>query len=101
MLCDSCQISNETVAIVKNCPDSAEQWKEAAARKNCAAEASQCDEPERLKYHCVINTFVNLTLEVCAYWKTIHLGMTFFSLLNILIFFFYKCFITQEHIKTF
>lgn len=62
---------------VENCPDSAEKWKEAAARKNCAAYANQCDEPDRLVYHCVINTFVNETLEVCAYWKTIHLGMKY------------------------
>lgn len=74
VLCDSCPISKETVAIVENCPDSAEKWKEAAARKNCAVYASQCDEPQRLVYHCVINTFVNQTLEVCAYGKTIHLG---------------------------
>lgn len=60
-----------------NCPDSAEKWKEAAARKNCAVYANQCDEPGRLEYHCVINTFVNETLEICAYRKTIHLGMKY------------------------
>lgn len=50
------------------------KWKEAAARKNCAAYAGQCDEPGRLVYHCVINSFANQTLEVCAYSKTIVLG---------------------------
>lgn len=60
--------------IVDDCPVSEEEWREAAARKNCAAYASQCDEPERLVYHCVINTFVNETLEVCAYGKEILLG---------------------------
>lgn len=60
--------------IVDDCPVSEEEWREAATRKNCSAYASQCDKPERFVYHCVINTFVNETLEVCAYWKTIHLG---------------------------
>lgn len=63
--------------IVDNCPDSKDKWREAAARKNCTAYANQCDDPQRLDYHCVINTFVNVTLEVCAYGKTIHLGMKY------------------------
>lgn len=71
---DFCQVSPSTVQVVDDCPDSEEKWREAAARKNCAAHASNCSEPERLEYHCVINTFVNVTLEVCAYGKTIHLG---------------------------
>lgn len=60
--------------VVENCPDNEVIWKEAATRKNCSAYASQCGEPEKLVYHCVVNTFVNQTLEVCAYGKTIHLG---------------------------
>lgn len=73
-LCSSCSVSPSTVEIVENCPHSEEKWKEAAARKNCSAYANQCDAPGRLKYHCVINTFVNVTLEVCAYGKEILLG---------------------------
>lgn len=60
--------------IVSDCPDSEEKWREAAERKNCAAYASQCDEPQRLVYHCTINAFSNQTLEVCAYWKYIFKG---------------------------
>lgn len=71
---DSCLISPSTVEIVDDCPNSEEKWREAAARKNCAAYASQCDEPDRLVYHCVINAFVNQTLEVCAYRRIIVLG---------------------------
>lgn len=71
---DSCPISPSTVKIVDDCPDSEEKWREAAARKNCSAHASQCDEPDRLVYHCVINAFVNQTLEVCAYSRIIMLG---------------------------
>lgn len=60
--------------VVDDCPDTKEKWREASARKNCSAYASQCDEPDRLVYHCVINVFVNETLEVCAYSRIIVLG---------------------------
>lgn len=60
--------------VVDDCPDTKEKWREALARKNCSAYASQCDEPDRLVYHCVINAFVNETLEVCAYSRIIVLG---------------------------
>lgn len=70
----SCSISGSTVKVVKNCPDSEEKWIEASARKNCLAYASQCDEPVKLVYHCVINTYVNQTVEVCAYAQNIALG---------------------------
>lgn len=33
-----------------------------------------CSEPKRLKYHCVISSFINETLEVCAYTQNIVLG---------------------------
>lgn len=61
--------------VVDDCPDTKEKWREASARKNCSAYASQCDEPDRLVYHCVINAFVNETLEVCAYSRIIVLGV--------------------------
>lgn len=71
---DSCHISRSTVQIVEDCPNSEKNWKEAAARKNCVAHASQCSQPERLEYHCVINLFINKTIEVCAYAQNIVLG---------------------------
>lgn len=71
---DSCSVSRSTVQAVDNCPDSEEKWRQAAARKNCAAHASSCSEPDRLVYHCLINSFVNQTLEVCAYSRIIVLG---------------------------
>lgn len=67
----SCPVSSSTVQIVKDCPDSEEKWREAAARKNCETYASQCSDPKRLVYHCVINPYVNQTLEVCAYAQNI------------------------------
>lgn len=71
---DSCSISILTVERVENCPDSEEKWKEAAARKKCEDYAIFCSEPEKLEYHCVINSFINETLEVCAYTQNIILG---------------------------
>lgn len=73
-LSNSCKVSRSTVHVVDSCPDSEEKWKEAAARKNCYAYSSQCSEPTRLVYHCVINPFVNQTLEVCAYAQSIVQG---------------------------
>lgn len=80
---DSCHISRSTVQIVDDCPNSEKEWKQAAVKKNCEAHASQCSEPERLEYHCVINPFINQTLEVCAYAQNIVLGKLFiYDLLN-------------------
>lgn len=47
---------------------------EHARRKNCTAYASQCHEPQRLVYHCVINEYANQILEVCAYGRIIVSG---------------------------
>lgn len=71
---DSCSVSRSTVQAVDDCPDTEEQWREAAVRKNCSVYASHCDEPRSLVYHCVINAFVNQTLEVCAYSRIIVSG---------------------------
>lgn len=76
---DSCKVSQSTVKIVSRCPDSEEKWKKAAARKNCKAYANQCSKPERFAYHCVINEYVNETLEVCAYTQYIFSGKNVFD----------------------
>lgn len=73
-LSNSCEVTRSTVQVVDGCPDSEEKWKERAAIKNCAANASQCADPERLVYHCVISPYVNQTLEVCAYAQNIVSG---------------------------
>lgn len=70
----SCEVSKSTVQFVEDCPDSEEKWREAVARKNCAAYASQCAEPEKLVYHCVVDGYINQILEVCAYEEFIVLG---------------------------
>ncbi|XP_061192218.1 uncharacterized protein LOC133200434 [Saccostrea echinata] len=72
---DACLVSRQTMNIVSNCPTREAEWMEASERKNCSALASQCSEPDKVfVYHCVINPFVNQTLEVCAYGKYIVLG---------------------------
>lgn len=71
---ESCPISKKTVQVVEDCPDSLEKWNRAAERKNCAAFAAHCSKPEELQYHCVINPFVNETIEVCAYAQNIVYG---------------------------
>lgn len=81
---NSCEVTRSTVQIVEDCPVSEEKWREAAARKRCDVPAKNCSEPERLVYHCVINPYVNQTLEVCAYAQNIVQGRIpindFFSL---------------------
>ena len=62
----SCSISNQTVQIVDSCPQNEKEWKEASAKKNCSGYAHRCNDPDNLLYHCVINPFINETLEVCA-----------------------------------
>lgn len=76
---DSCDVTTYTVQVVNGCPDSEEKWNKAAERKNCSAYASQCGEPNKLMYHCVINEYVNQTLEVCAYVQNIVLGREIFD----------------------
>ncbi|XP_061192214.1 uncharacterized protein LOC133200433 isoform X2 [Saccostrea echinata] len=71
---DACPVSRQTMDIVSNCPTSESEWRTASQRKNCSAFASQCSDPDKFVYHCVINPFVNQTLEVCAYGKYIVLG---------------------------
>lgn len=86
---ESCSISRKTVQIVDECPDSLEKWKKAAMIKNCTAYANQCSKPKKLQYHCVINPFVNETIEVCAYAKNIVLGR-----------YFYRFIILKKYFKT-
>ncbi|XP_078334877.1 uncharacterized protein LOC111101012 isoform X2 [Crassostrea virginica] len=71
---DPCPVSKTTVQIVDRCPQTQDDWNDAAARKNCSQYADQCDQPDKLQYHCVINPYVNQTLEVCAYVQNIVLG---------------------------
>ncbi|XP_062587057.1 uncharacterized protein LOC134248677 [Saccostrea cucullata] len=71
---DLCDASRRTVVSVNKCPENEIEWMEAAKRKNCTSLAESCSEPERIVYHCVLNPFVNETLEVCVIGRNILLG---------------------------
>ncbi|XP_062620524.1 uncharacterized protein LOC134282092 [Saccostrea cucullata] len=71
---DSCETTRRTVVRVNKCPENKVEWMEASHKKNCSALAGLCSEPKRFVYHCVLNPFVNETLEVCAYSRKIFLG---------------------------
>ena len=60
---DGCIESGLTVKEVQGCPQTREAWEEAATRKNCKGIHNSCS---YFVYHCVMNTWRNETLEVCA-----------------------------------
>lgn len=63
-----CREAVNSVEIVKSCPSSKAEWDDAARRKDCSRLASKqnCTTAEKFQYHCVINGYRNVTLEVCA-----------------------------------
>lgn len=63
-----CQEAVNSVEIVESCPSSKAEWDNAARRKDCGRLASKqnCTTAEKFRYHCVINGYRNVTLEVCA-----------------------------------
>lgn len=67
-----CLEAIESVVSVPSCPMSKEEWESASKNKNCQTTKQTCTEAEKFVYHCVINGFVNETIEVCAPQKLIH-----------------------------
>lgn len=64
-----CEESVNTVRIVKRCPTDSESWEMAAKNMNCDAIKQNCPQSSKIhhfQYHCVINAWMNETLEVCA-----------------------------------
>lgn len=63
-----CQEAVDSVKIVEFCPTSKAEWDNAARMKNCDEKAlkQNCSTVDRFVYHCVINGYRNVTLEVCA-----------------------------------
>lgn len=63
-----CQEAVDSVKTVQSCPTSKTEWDAAARRKNCSSIASKqsCSLVDKFVYHCVINGYRNVTLEVCA-----------------------------------
>ena len=67
----ACAIPTQTVAVVEKCPETEEEFRIAEKRKNCSDFDKLCSDHDGLVYHCVINPYVNETLEVCAYAQNI------------------------------
>lgn len=68
----NCLILPETTQFVTCCPNNNIEWKERVAMKNCAAYANMCN--GTYEYHCLIDTYMNKLVEVCAEPKIIHFG---------------------------
>lgn len=63
-----CLASLATVQTVTSCPTNEAELSRAKQRKQCKhlAFIQKCATPEKFKYHCVLNTWNNDTVEVCA-----------------------------------
>lgn len=63
-----CQEAVNSVTTVGSCPTTKEGWDAAARRKDCSRIAStqKCSDVDQFVYHCVINGYRNITVEVCA-----------------------------------
>nr|XP_022289673.1 uncharacterized protein LOC111101464 isoform X2 [Crassostrea virginica] len=60
---DGCNDSKTTVKVVATCPQTQNEWTERSRNKNCESYNHSCTSFE---YHCVMNTWGNETVEVCA-----------------------------------
>lgn len=63
-----CQEAVDSVTTVESCPTTKAEWDAAARRKNCSniASTQTCSDVDQFVYHCVINGYRNVTVEVCA-----------------------------------
>lgn len=73
-----CQSSISSVKYVNHCPADALSWHMAASRLNCDSIHQECSkslglDPQRyiFQYHCLINSWMNATIEVCALNRSI------------------------------
>nr|XP_022289288.1 uncharacterized protein LOC111101202 [Crassostrea virginica] len=57
---EKCIKSADTAIVVQVCPQTEMEWTVAAEKKNCKSYCSS------FQYHCVMNTWRNETIEVCA-----------------------------------
>ena len=64
----ACPQSIPTVSYVSRCPADAEEWKSAAAKKDCRALGmnQSCSDDGSFAYHCVLNEEGTKLMEVCA-----------------------------------
>lgn len=67
-----CEESARTMRYVNRCPTDSDSWKIAAKDMNCESIKHKCSSGRHhFQYHCVINAWMNATLEVCAPNRTI------------------------------
>lgn len=71
---EHCPEAVRSIQLVEKCPSSEEEWKDGASNKNCGklAKRQNCTIADEFLYHCVINAYINETLEVCAPKRLIH-----------------------------
>lgn len=73
----SCKESAMTVRYVQRCPVDSKSWEKAAKSMNCESIEHNCMQTLTSKgrhlfqYHCVINAWMNASIEVCAPNRTI------------------------------
>ena len=68
MYAQGCIDSVTTVKLVKRFPETQLGWTEAASKKNCGGIPHSCPS---FVYHCLMNTWQNETVEVCAQQRVI------------------------------
>lgn len=73
-----CQSSISSVRYVSHCPGDALSWHMAASKMNCDYIEQECSKSLGLdsqrytfQYHCLINSWMNATVEVCALNRSI------------------------------
>lgn len=70
-----CEYSLLKVNYVSQCPTDAVSWNKAAERMDCQSIKQNCSglNPQQhvFQYHCVVNGWMNATLEVCAFNRSI------------------------------
>lgn len=78
-----CEESAATMRYVNRCPTDSESWKIAAKNMNCESIKQNCSSVRHhFQYHCVINAWMNATLEVCAPNRTIFGHCTEYSIMG-------------------
>ncbi|XP_062608268.1 uncharacterized protein LOC134270109 [Saccostrea cucullata] len=61
-----CPESLSTVVRVARCPRNKAEWENQAKKKDCSKVSQSCVKPAEFLYHCLINEYMNMTIEVCA-----------------------------------
>ncbi|XP_062615701.1 uncharacterized protein LOC134277373 [Saccostrea cucullata] len=61
-----CPESRETVTIVSSCPLNENDWNMKAKEMSCEGKEQSCCPKEKYTYHCLVNDFLNNTVEFCA-----------------------------------